>query len=369
MTPEDELLERLLGFLEYDPGNARLLREAAQAALTAGALDRANELFARLKQTGELAAADSNDWAIAAMRGGNSHFAAATFAGLLEAEPENLALKFNLAWARALAKDEAGALDLLDDALAEALPQAAQLQVHLLHAAGKFEHAIDRARVHLVRHGDYPPLLAAASVLALDVEDEVLARECAEKAGGHPDALTTLGTLALGDADPARARAMFEQSLAINEQSPRAWVGLGLTHLVEGHGQEAGEKIDKGAEMFSDHLGSWLAAGWAYLVAGDLPKARARFEHAVELDGTFAEAQGSLAVMELLTGEKDAGERRLEIALRLDRSSFSAAFGKMVLAASANDKAKAQRIAELALKGTVGQSGRSVVDMMARMAR
>ncbi len=364
-----ERLERMLGYLEQDPRNSSLLRDTARAALEAEALDQAKGLFARLKETGELTAADSNEWAIAAMRSGEPGLAVETFAGLLQAEPGNLALRFNLAWARALAKDDAGARELLDEELVAALPQAAQLEVHLLHAAGKFDEAAGRARAHLLRHPDYPPLLAATSVLALDIEDEALARACAEKAGGHPDALTTLGTLTLGDADPVRARALFEQSLELNPHSPRAWVGLGLTDLLEGDGPAAGAKLDKGAELFGDQLGSWIAAGWAYFVAGDLARARERFAHAVELDGTFAEGQGSLAVVELLAGEKEAAERRLEVALRLDRQSFSGAFAKLLLSAAEGDTAKAQRIAEIAFKQPIGQSGRTIADMIARMAR
>ncbi|WEK48461.1 MAG: tetratricopeptide repeat protein [Candidatus Andeanibacterium colombiense] len=364
-----ERLERLLSYLDQDPENVPLLRDVAQAAMAAAAMDQAKALYGRLKQLGELSEADSNDWAIAAMRSGEPKLAAATFAGLLETAPGDQALKFNLAWARSLAGDEEGARSLLDEELVDALPQAAQLEVHLLHAAGKFDEAAERAKAHLARHGDYSPLLAATSVLALDIEDEVLARECAERAGAHPDALTTLATLTLGDADPDRARALFERSLTINAQSPRAWVGLGLTDLVAGKSVEAGEKIDRGAELFGDHLGSWIAAGWAYLIAGDLSKARARFEHAVELDGTFAECQGSLAVTEILMGEGEAAKGRVEIALRLDRQCFSAAFANMLLAAVEGDPEKGRRFIEIALKQPIGESKRTIVDMVTRMAR
>jgi tetratricopeptide (TPR) repeat protein len=364
-----ERLDRLVGFLEHDPDNAILLRDAAQTSLDADEFDQAKALFTRLRDLGALTDGDSNLWAIAAMRSGEPVQAAETFAGLLERQPEDTALKFNLAWARALAQDAEGARAALDAETVDALPQAAQLELQLMHAAGEFDEAAERAKQLLERHPDYPPLLAAVSVLAMDIEDEALARECAEKADGHPDAITTLATLQLGGDEPEKARAMFEQSLAINAQSPRAWVGLGLADMIEGKNEEAGRNIDKGAEMFGTHLGSWIAAGWAYLLAGDRAKARERFERSIEIDDTFSEGQGSLAVMDLLDGETEAAERRVEIALRLDRQSFSAAFAKVLITSAAGDTETAQRIMEIALKQPIMSDGRTIADMIARMAR
>lgn len=368
-TGAQERLDQLLSYLEHDPENAMLLRDAAQAALDAAELGQAQDLFARLRNLGALTNADSNLWAIAAMRAGQPAKAAETFAGLLEQQPDDPALRFNLAWARAMAGDPVAARELLEASLVEALPQAAQLEIHLMHSAGEFEEAAERARQHLQRHGDYQPLLAAVSVLALDVEDEALARECAERASSHPDAITTLATLALGEERAERAKSMFQQALAINDQSPRAWVGLGLAELSAGNGAQAGLHLDKGAGIFGDHLGSWIAAGWAYLIAGDAAKARERFEHAVALDDTFAEAQGSLAVMDALQGERDAAERRTEVALRLDRKSFSGAFAKALLSAGDGDAAAAQRILEIALKQPITPDGTTLAQAIARMAR
>src|SRR5204863_857679 len=107
------------------------------------------------------------------------------------------ALRFNLAWSRAMLKNATGALDLLDNATTEALPQAAMLQVQLLHDQGAFEEAETSARKHIARHPRHAGLMAAVSVLAIDIEDTSLALDCAWRAGDHPDALASLGTLAL----------------------------------------------------------------------------------------------------------------------------------------------------------------------------
>ena len=364
-----ERLARLAGYLAQDPHNPALLRDAAQAALAAGEPQRAAEWLAVLETMGRADVADRNLLGIAWMRGGQPDRAAQRFADLLSATPGDPALRFNLAWARALAKDFAGARDLLDGDLTAALPQAALLEVQLMHDAGEFDAAADKARGHVARHPDYAPLLAAVSVLALDVEDEELARHCATRAGAHPDALTTLGTLTLGDMDHAAARALFERALAVNDHAPRAWIGLGLSHLAAGDGAQAGTLLDKGAELFGDHLGSWIAAGWAYLLAGDRVRAGERFEQARQIDPNFAESHGSLAVLDMLAGDRESAERRVEIAQRLDRESFSAAFARMLLATAAGDAETAERILALALKQPLDDKGRTIADALARMGR
>ena len=366
---QGERLERLRGYLAVDPHNPALLRDAADAAMEARDFARAGALLATLEEIGQAELADRNLAGIAAMRGGEARRAADIFAGLLADNPADPGLRFNCAWARALARDFAGARDLLDDDLTARLPQAALLDVQLLHDAGEFDRAAERARGYIARHPDYPPLLAAVSVLALDVEDEELARHCAEKGGAHPDALTTLGTLTLGAMDHTRAQALFERALSANPQSPRAWIGLGLAHLAGGEGGEAGPMLDKGADMFGDHLGSWIAAGWAYLLAGDHDQARDRFERARRIDPNFAESHGSLAVMDVLAGDTESAQRRMEIAQRLDRASFSAAFARMLMASATGDAATAQRIADIALKQPLDDKGRTIAQALARLGR
>ena len=127
--------------------------------------------------------------------------------------------------------------------------------------------------------------------------------------------------------------------------------------------------LDKGAEMFGDHLGSWIAAGWAYLLAGEHEQARDRFERARQIDPNFAESHGSLAVMDVLAGDSESAQRRMEVALRLDRACFSGAFAQMLMASAAGDAGAAQRIADIALKQPLDDKGRTIADALARLAR
>lgn len=361
-------LKNYLEFLKHDRENKNLLLDAATSAIEANEPATANELFQRLEISNQLELENYNQAGIVAMRSGDQARAQRLFGELLKLNPDDAALKFNLAWSLALAKDFIGAQAQLNDAVIAALPQAAMLDLQIRHERGEFEDAANIAQDYLQRHSNYPPLLAAISVLAMDIEDEELARECATKAGDHPDALTTLATLKLGEHDAKGARTMFESALAKNPQSPRAWIGLGLADMASGQNEMATSSLDKGAGMFGDHLGSWIAAGWGHFLAGNLATARERFETALALDETFSESQGSLAVIEIIEGHHDAGKRRLEIAQRLDRDSFSAAFGQILLAASDGDSAKAQRIFELALKQKIDAKGKTLADALGTIA-
>jgi tetratricopeptide (TPR) repeat protein len=260
------------------------------------------------------------------------------------------------------------ALALLDEKAVRLLPQAAMLSVQILHEQGDFESAEVRAREVIELHPDHEGVLAAVSVLALDVDDIELARHCAAKAGGHPDALTTLGTLALGNEQAADALALFERALQRNPNSPRALVGLGLARLLTDDPTQAAQDIDRGAELFRDHLGSWIAAGWAHFVKGDLQASRKRFDAALEIDPTFAETHGSLAVLDILDGNPEAGRSRSERALRLDRNCYSAALARMLLASGKGDRVAARNIFDRAINIPVDAQGRTIAQVLARVA-
>lgn len=359
--------ERLLGYLEHDRDNYALLVDAAEAAIDAGQPEAALDLLDRAAAQTAPGPRERNLAGLAAMHAGRFADAAASFARLLDEGADNPAIRFNLAWSRAMAGDEEGALAVLDDATSVALPQAAALDVQLRHAAGDFEEAFARGKGHLERYPDDRALSAAMSVLALDVEDRDLAAACAAKAPDHPDALATLGTLALDDNDAAGAEALFDQAIARNPDRPRAWVGRGLAEMLAGRPDKAPADIDRGAELFGDHLGSWIAAGWAYFVNGDMATSRARFEHALALDPTFAETHGSLAVLDLLSGNLESARERAKVATRLDRQSYSAALAQAMLAAGQGDAEKSRAIIERALHTPLDGTGRTLGQALARM--
>lgn len=363
-----ERLERLLGYLEADPGNADLLFDAAGTAIDARQPAQAVELLDRIAAARELGDAELHLLGLAAMHLHEHDRAASIFRSLLDREADGGGgVRFNLAWALFKGGDQEAALPLVDEGLAAALPQAAMLRVQLLHAKGAMAEAEAAALQAVEHHPDHRGLLAAVSVLAIDLEDSELAARCAAAAGDHPDALTTLGTLALEGDDPAQALDLFERALAHGDAVPRAWVGRGLARLSDGQASAGAADIDRGAQMFGDHLGSWIAAGWAHFISRDLVAARERFERALELDPSFAESHGSLAVLELLDGRKEEAKRLADVAVRLDRQCYSAALALVLMRADAGDAAGAERIFARAIETPVDASGRTIGQAMARI--
>jgi tetratricopeptide (TPR) repeat protein len=359
-------LERLMTYLAADPRNLTLLGDAAETALSERRADIARDLLERYASIAPLPPKETNLLGMAALDLEDYASASAAFSALHQQSPADPALRFNLAWARAMAKDFDGALNALDEATVKALPQAAMLEIQLLHDRGAFDEAAERARAHVRTHPDHRGLLAAVSVLAMDVDDPTLAAECARRAGDHPDALTTLATLALGEDRDSDALTLFNQALERRDRSPRAWVGKGLAELAAGDHEQAARDIRHGAEMFERHIGSWIAAGWAAIVAGDIEAGRACFDTALELDHNFAETHGSLAVVSVMQGDVESARRLTQTALRLDRGSFSAALASALLAQSDGRPEVAQRVVQSALHTPVDASGRTIAQALLR---
>lgn len=361
--PSPHRLDRLFSYLKADPGNATLIREIAEASLAARRFDITETMIDRLVTSGDDASA-RNLAGLLAMHRRDFAAAAEAFAGL---ESNAAPVRFNLAWSLAMLGRHREALDQLVDA-SETLPAAAMLEVQLRHQLGDFDGAAERAQFLIALHPDDPGLNAAASVLALDIDDVELARVTASRAPDHPDALATLGTLALADDDGSGAAALFERSLAINAHNARAWVGAGLACLTRGDATGAARSIDRGAEIFGSHLGSWIAAGWAHQLAGDPAAARARFERALSIDASFAESHGSLAVLDILAGDVESGRQRAEVATRLDRGGFAGALAQTLLASSAGDAESARRFFERAINQPLDIGNRTLAQALAKAA-
>lgn len=364
----DGRLDRLLALLAHDAANPGLVFETAEAALSADRPQLARELLERHASAAPLEERALNLLGLTALALKDYPAAADAFEILLRLHPQEVSLRFNRAWALAMTKAFQDALSLLDETTVEALPQAAMLDVQLRHELADFDEAYARAKHYAAIHPDHTGLMAAISVLAVDMEDLDLARACAEKAGAHPDAQTTLGALMLGEGRDAEARQHFETALSRNAQSPRAWVGKGLVDMTSGNLADAATHLRHGAQLFDTHIGSWIAAGWACLLGKDLAGARQCFERALEIDQTFAETQGSLGVLAVYEGNIAEAERLTEIALRLDRQSFSAALAKSMLLEAQGKPDIAKRIIERALTTPIDATGTTVARVIAMRA-
>lgn len=356
---------QLLGFLEQDPDNLALIGDAAGAALDAGELETAAALIDRYAALAPLPPALGNLKGLVALRDGRFGDAVEAFEALRAAGDDAPTVRFNLAWARAMAGDHEAALALLDDDTIAAGPRAAALKINMLHQLERLDEAMECGETLAGLYPDDPSLMGALATAALDAERIDLARLYAGRAGTSHDGLTTLGLLLLDEDRPDESAALFDRVLAADAGNPRALLGKGMGLLARGELEAAAERIDAAAAQFGDHLGSWVAAGWVHYLNGDLAASRARFETALALDDNFAETQGALAVLDVVEDDLESARRRTAIALRLDSACFAGALAKSMLLEREGKGKAAQKVRDAALNFPIGPGGKTIAKSLA----
>ena len=360
--PIETELDLMRGYLKADPDNASLRLDTAEIAARAGRPDVVEEVLAD-----DASARATSIRGLAAMVDKDFESAADIFRSLDAREPASPSLRFNLAWSEAMLGNKTAALEALDTATVEALPQAAALAVQITHEAGDFEGAFELAMQCLERFPEDPGLNAAMAELAMDLEREDIARRCAGKSLAHPIGRTAMGMFALQDNDVDRAADLFDSALAESPNHARSWIGRGLVSLKRSQPQQAAEDLDKGASIFGDHLGSWVASGWAHAIAGDTDAAHARFTKVVELDPTFGEGQGSLAALDAMAGRHDAAMERAKVARRLDGESLTATLATILVNQSKGNTERAQALFDAAIRQPVDDKGTTLMDLLVSM--
>jgi tetratricopeptide (TPR) repeat protein len=354
-------LERLLRFSQSDPANLALIVDAANEAFSCEEIALADQLIDRHTQLAPLPAPLLNLQGLIALAQ-NRYADAADIFGALRAQGDDAGLRFNLAWAKAMQGAYQDALDLLDDGALSAAPRAPALKIHALHHLGRYDDGLAVGQALAERFPDNEALMGALATLSLDAEKADLARNYASRAGGNAEGRAALGFLALGDHETSQSLDLFETAIAAQPGNPRAWVGKGLGLLAAGDAAAGAKAIDRGAELFGDHIGSWVACGWAQFVSGDNAKARASFARALAIDENFSESHGGLAVMDIVEGRLEEARRRSEIALRLDRNCFGGALAKSLLLDRSGHARAAQKVREMAFATPIGPNGRTLAE-------
>lgn len=357
-------LERLMGYLDQDPGNGPLLLDAADAALAVRQTDLALQLLARHEQVAPLPPLGEHIRGMAALQSGDFQTAEAIFAGLVAAGHRAPGLSFNLAWSKAMLGDHAGALALLDDEVLAGAHGAPLLKIRMLHHLGRLDEALAVGAELMARDPGNGELAGALSLVAMDADDPARAAAFAEQGRGQADACCTLGMLSLGAQDAEQALPLFDRALAQRPVHPHAWLGHGLARLAQGDDKAAAAELEKAATLFGRHIGSWIAAGWAYYGGGDLGAARRCFERALAIDDSFAESQGAIAVVDIAEGRIAEARRRTEIAVRLNRQCFSGALAMSMLAEQDHNPGLAQKIRDRALHVPIGPGGMTIADAL-----
>ncbi len=358
-------LERLLRYLESDPRNPSLLADAAAAAFDEKAFDRAADLLARHAAIAQPSADLLNLRGLVALAQQRFGDAAEIFESLRRAGGDDPVLRFNLAWAKAMTGAYEETLALLDDDAVAVSPRAPALKIQMLHHLDRLDEALATGESLAARYPANGALMGALATLAMDADKPDLALAYAQRAGDDAEGRAALGMLTLGQYDAAKSLELFDQAIARQPGNARAWVGKGLSLIASGDAKTGADAIDRGADLFRDHIGSWIASGWAHFVNGDNAKARASFERALAIDENFAESHGALAVMDIMDGKLDEAKRRSDIALRLDRNCFGGALAKTLLLERSGHAQLAQKVRDIALNTPIGPNGQTILQALA----
>jgi len=356
----------LEGYLEVNPWNIRLLSDAAEVAFAAGAVDRAGVFLQRHAALHPLPPRLVNLSGVVALAERRFEAAADTFARLRADGENDPEIAVNLAWAKTMLGAHEQALELLASGPGASSQAGAILWVQVLHQLGRAEDAKAVGAELAARFPQETRLMAALSLVAMDLGDAEEASAYASRGGDSPDALATLGLIDIDQGRLGSANDRFASALAASPNSARAHLGQAIALMIEQRIDLAALHIQRAAELFNTHIGSWTAAGWAHYLAKDLAAARAGFERALALDERFAQAQGGLAVVELTEGRIAEGKRRTQLALRLDRHCLSAIFAKMMLLTQQGRGDIADRIRDAALHRPIDASGRTLAQEVIR---
>lgn len=348
----DPRLRTLLSYHAADPGNAQLALDIADQALAVGEPAIVTSLFhGSLDGLGD---AQLDRLGHAHLELEQAEDATRAFETLMARGVDHPTVIANLAFAHLQMGATAEALSLLSDDVVSSDARAARIKVAALHDSGQLDEARAIAGQAMEDHPGDVPLHAAIAVLAVDLDDRALALRAAQQAGDHPDAITTLRTLALEKQDFAEATALFDRVLAQHDEAPRALLGRGLARMLAQDARGAAADLDHAARLFDDHSGSWTGAGWAHLMAGDLEAARQRFERALASAlGDEPDAAAALSVVDALEGRVSEAKARIAALRQGGQEDDALAAAEALIDAAVGDPAAARALLERTASGAL----------------
>lgn len=365
-------LTRLAGYIEADPTNPDLRRDAAEACLSVGRADDAL-LHAETGLVGSPGDPQLLNTKARALMSLGRHAEAAPLLSDLLRTRSDAALAFNLAYAQLQSGNPQGAKDTLTPYVsteAALEPALATLWIRCLHHLAQLDDAMSFARLHEPRCGSVAAFLGAAALAYFDGE----AFDDAARASGAAlaldpssvDALVVRGSLALGRGDEQAAISDFAQAVALRPHDGRSVSGLGMAKLLAGDATGARSTLQQAVSLMSSHIGTWHALGWACIALRAFDEAGGAFQRALELDHNFGESHGAMAVVAALTGRSDDARAAIDRALRLDPQGLSARYAEMILSGEAADPARFDRAARRVLSSRSLPGGLTVADLLAR---
>jgi len=168
----------------------------------------------------------------------------------------------------------------------------------------------------------------------------VTAFERAAQANPGPSTLYRLGTLLARSGEPARARAAFENALAIKPDLAEANNDLGALLAQGGDIDAAIARFRAALTAIPEYPDALNNLGYALLLTGREPEARALYEKALALQPDFPEALNNLGILAGRAGDLGDAERHFRDALAR-RSDYGEAANNLALVLASRGQADA----------------------------
>lgn len=349
-------LLRLERYLQQDPSNVALLGEACDAAMATGATELALAHIAAAEDLDSDRAAWTFRRARVCLVQRKLPEAAQLLDDLLAVADEHPGLVHDRAYVAFLEGDDVQARALLAPALEgpagpEERAALQQLWLRATHRLGLVREGWAWAQEQRARGALAPEAQGVASLLAVDADDFLAARELADAAlaGAAPplEAVVARATVAMAERQWPQARRLLQRALQLREDDGRTWSMSAILHLQAGEFAQAQVHCERALQTMPEHVGTWHALGWARLLQRDVAAALQAFEGALARDRNFAESHGAVGLALLLLGRREEAERHLQLADRLDPRNVTAAYARAVLSGEAGD---AQRVQSLAAR-------------------
>lgn len=362
-------LNRLLGFLQQDPGNALLRADVFDSALAEGRFDIAEQQAVQWLET--LPADAPWRHRLALVRIAQKEYAQARqmLSRLIEEGVADPSVPYNLAYAAFREEDFQAAMQVLTrmPESGDAATLAFTLLLRCQHRLGAIGEALTLFESHLAGGAISGEAFGVASLLAVDAGRMAEAAAWSERALAQDprqlEALVARGSALLAVQDADAAAVVLDRALQVNPDDGRTWSARATASMLQMDLNQALQQYETAVGHLPEHIGTWHGMGWCRLMLKDVAGARKAFERALELDRNFAESHGGLAVVLAFEGRTDEAREAIERACRLDPANLSARYAEAVLSGEAADTARFRSLAQRVLAGrSVG--GKSLADVI-----
>lgn len=350
-------LDRLIAYLEQDPGNVQLRADIFDTALGEGRFDVAEQ------QVTPMLAATPVDapWRhrLALVRIAQAEYAVARrlLTELIDEGFTDHVIAFNLAHAAFRDGDFQAAEQTLRGMPESADPShlAFALRLRCLHRLGAIGDALRLFQSRVPGAAVSSEAYGVASLLAFDAglmaEASAWSGTALAQDPRQFEALVASGSAHLASRDADGAAQALDRALELNPVDGRTWSARATASMLQMDLPLAQQQYETAVAHLPDHIGTWHGLAWCRLMRKDVAGARQAFERALDLDRNFGESHGGLAVVLAMEGKTAEAQEAIARATRLDPANLSARYAQAVLDGDVADAARFDALARRVLAG------------------